>query len=157
MNLGLINLLLALGWCAVVGSFTLVDLAVGFAVGYLTLWLVRPLYGPTRYFERFVLLPGLVLFFLRELVVSSLRVAWDVITPPVYSRPGIVAVPLELRGDVEITLLANLVSLTPGTLSLEVAEDRKTLYVHAMFADPPEQVRQRIKRGLERRIMEIMR
>lgn len=157
MNLGLLNLLLALGWCAVVGSFTLVDLAVGFVVGYLTLWLVRPLYGPTRYFERFLLLPGLVLFFLRELVVSSLRVAWDVITPAVYSRPGIVAVPLDLQGDVEITLLANLVSLTPGTLSLEVAEDRGTLYVHAMFADPPEAVRRGIKDGLERRIMEIMR
>jgi multicomponent Na+:H+ antiporter subunit E len=157
MTLGLLNLLLALGWCAVVGSFTLVDLAVGFAVGYLTLWLVRPLYGPTRYFERFLLLPGLVLFFLGELLLSSLRVAWDVITPRLHSRPGIVAVPLDLRGDVEITVLANLVSLTPGTLSLEVSEDRKTLYVHAMFADPPEAVRQRIKDGLERRIMEIMR
>jgi multicomponent Na+:H+ antiporter subunit E len=157
MNLGLLNLLLALGWCAVVGSFTLVDLAVGFVVGYLTLWLVRPLYGPTRYFERFLLLPGLMLFFLGELVVSSLRVAWDVITPTLHSRPGIVAVPLDLEGDVEIALLANLVSLTPGTLSLEVSDDRRTLYVHAMFADPPEAVRQRIKDGLERRIMEIMR
>jgi multicomponent Na+:H+ antiporter subunit E len=157
MNLGLINLLLALGWCAVVGSFTLFDLAVGFTVGFLTLWLVRSLYGPTRYFERFLLLPALVLFFLRELVVSSLRVAWDVITPPVYSRPGIVAVPLELEGEVAITLLANLVSLTPGTLSLEVSEGRKTLYVHAMYADPPEQVRQSIKEGLERRLLEIMR
>jgi multicomponent Na+:H+ antiporter subunit E len=157
MNLGLLNLLLALGWCAVVGSFTLVDLAVGFLVGYLVLWLVRPLYGPTRYFERFLLLPGLVLFFLGELVVSSLRVAWDVITPTLHSRPGIVAVPLDLRGDVEITVLANLVSLTPGTLSLEVSDDRRTLYVHAMFADPPEAVRQRIKDGLERRVMEIMR
>jgi multicomponent Na+:H+ antiporter subunit E len=157
MNLGLINLLLALGWCAVVGSFTLVDLAVGFVVGYLTLWLVRPLYWPTRYFERFLLLPAQVLYFLRELVVSSLRVAWDVITPPVYSRPGIVAVPLDLQGEVEITMLANLVSLTPGTLSLEVSDDRKTLYVHAIFADPPKQVRQAIKGGLERRLMEIMR
>ena len=157
MNLGLLNLLLALGWCAVVGSFTLVDLAVGFLVGYLVLWLVRPLYGPTRYFERFLLLPGLVLFFLGELVVSSLRVAWDVITPTLHSRPGIVAVPLDLRGDVEITVLANLVSLTPGTLSLEVSDDRRTLYVHAMFADPPQAVRQRIKDGLERRVMEIMR
>ena len=157
MNLGLINLLLALGWCAVVGRFTLLDLTAGFVIGYLVLWLVRPLYGPTRYFERFLLLPALVLFFLRELVVSSLRVAWDVITPPVYSRPGIVAVPLDLQGEVAITLLANLVSLTPGTLSLEVSEDRKTLYVHAMYADPPEQVRQSIKGGLERRLLEIMR
>lgn len=157
MNLGLINLLLALGWCAVAGSFGLTDLAVGFAVGYLVLWLVRPLYGPTRYFERSVRVPGLVLFFLAELVVSSLRVAWDVITPTLHSRPGIVAVPLDLKGDVEITVLANLVSLTPGTLSLEVSEDRSTLYVHAMFADPPEAVRQRIKDGLERRILEITR
>ena len=157
MRLALLNLLLALGWCAVIGQFTLANLGVGFGLAYLALWLVRPLYGPTRYFERFWLLLRLIAFFLFELVRSSLRVAWDVVTPPVYSRPGVVAVPLDAKSDIEITVLANLVSLTPGTLSLEVAEDRRVLYVHAMFAEDRDAVRRAIKDGIERRLLEVMR
>lgn len=157
MSLALLNLVLALGWCAVIGEFTLANLAIGFALAYVALWLVRPLYGPTRYFQRFWLLLRLIAFFLFELVRSSLRVAWDVVTPPVYSRPGVVAVPLDAESDIEITVLANLVSLTPGTLSLEVSEDRRVLYVHAMFAEDRDAVSRSIKEGIERRLLEVTR
>jgi multicomponent Na+:H+ antiporter subunit E len=72
-------------------------------------------------------------------------------------RPGIVAVPLDAQTDLEITLMANLITLTPGTLSLDVSEDRHTLYVHAMFVDSPESVRDSIKNGFERRLLELIR
>ena len=65
-------------------------------------------------------------------VPSAVRVARDVLSPRLRVRPGVVAVPLDARTDLEITLFANLVSLTPGTLSLDVSPDRRTLYVHAM-------------------------
>lgn len=157
MNLLLLNLFLALGWALVMGSFTLPTFVAGFALGYLALWIVRPLYGPTRYFERFWLLLRLIGHFLRELVVSSLSVAWDSITPAHLSSPGIIGIPLDARTDVEILALANLVSLTPGTLSLEISEDRRILYVHFMFVDDPEVGRARIKDGIERRLLELMR
>ena len=54
-------------------------------------------------------------------------------------------------------LLANLVSLTPGTLSLEVSEDRRVLYIHAMFVDDRDALRRQIKDGFERRLLEVMR
>lgn len=157
MNLLLLNVFLALGWVLVIGSFTLPTFIVGFAFGYLALWIVRPLYGPTRYFQRFSLLLRLVGYFLYELVVSSLSVAWDSITPAHLSSPGIIGVPLDARTDAEILALANLVSLTPGSLSLEISEDRRTLYVHFMFLDDPEEGRARIKEGIERRLLEVMR
>ena len=157
MNLLLLNLLLALGWSLVVGSYTLVTFAAGFALGYFALWIVRPLYGPTRYFGRFWLLLRLLGYFLYELVLSSLRVAWDSLTPTHLSSPGILGIPLDVRTDAEILLLANLVSLTPGTLSLEISQDRRTLYVHFMFADDPDAQRARIKNGIERRLLEMMR
>lgn len=65
--------------------------------------------------------------------------------------------PIEAKTDLEITLLANLITLTPGTLTLDVAPDRKSLYVHAMFVDDPEQIRAEIKNGMERRLLEVMR
>ena len=72
-------------------------------------------------------------------------------------RPGIIAVPLDAKTDVEITLLANLVSLTPGTISLDVSDDRSVLYVHAMFVEDPQRLCQEIKSGFERRILDLLR
>ena len=63
---------------------------------------------------------------------------------------------VEAKSDGEILLVANLISLTPGSLSLDVSPDRKTLYVHAMFVDDPDAVRQELKHGLERRVMEAL-
>ena len=60
-----------------------------------------------------------------------------------------------LRAD--LTMLANLLTLTPGSLSLDVSEDRKTLFVHAMYIEDADQFRREVKEGLERRVLELMR
>ena len=152
-----LNTFLALSWAALVGSFTLPSLLIGYAIGYLALWVARPLFGRTSYFERVWRVIRLALLFVFELVVSSLRVVWDVVTPTHLSRPGIVAVPLDAETDGEILLVANLVSLTPGSLSLDLSPDRRTLYVHAMFVDEPETLRRSLKAGMERRVLEALR
>jgi multicomponent Na+:H+ antiporter subunit E len=157
MNLFFINTFIALGYVAVQGQLTLSGLLIGFGLGYLALWLTQPLYGQSRYFQRVpksVLLLG---FFLVELVHSNLRVFWDVITPGHISRPGIVGVPLRAETEIEILLIANMISLTPGTLSIDLSEDRRTLYVHVMFLDDPDRFRKSIKEGLERRLLEVTR
>jgi multicomponent Na+:H+ antiporter subunit E len=153
----LLNLLLALLWAAVTGSVDPAHLVAGFIVGYLVLWLAQPVLGPTRYFGKLIAAVRFVAFFVSELVLANLRVAWDVLTPRAHRRPGVVAVPLDAESDAEITLLANLVTLTPGSLSLDVSPDRRFLFVHAMFVDDPEQLRADIKRGFERRVLELLR
>jgi multicomponent Na+:H+ antiporter subunit E len=79
------------------------------------------------------------------------------VTPGHISRPGIVGIPLSARSDLEILLVANLISLTPGTLSINLSEDRRILYVHVMFLDDPAHFRESIKDGLERRVLEVTR
>lgn len=157
MNLFFINGFIALGFIGVQGRFTLSGLLVGFGLGYLALWLTRPLYGETRYFQRVPKTARLLAYFLVELVRSNLRVLWDVVTPGHISRPGIVGIPLSAQSDLEILLVANLISLTPGTLSIDLAEDRRTLYVHVMFLDDPEEFRKGIQNGLERLVLEVTR
>ena len=71
-------------------------------------------------------------------------------------RPAIIALPLEVQKEGEIMLLANLISLTPGTLSVDVSTDRSTLYIHAMDVDDPDALRQEIRDGFERRILDVM-
>lgn len=89
--------------------------------------------------------------FLIELLKSALSVAREAWRPKLAIRPGVVAVPVELASDIEITMLASLISLTPGTLSLEVSADGKTLYVHALVvSDDGTEIRRTIAGKLER-------
>ncbi len=156
MNLLALNIFLAIGWASLIGSFSLGSLATGFVVGYVALWVARPLFGDNTYFLRVYRVVRLAALFLYELLVSSLRVAWDVVTPAHLSKPGIIAMPLDAKGDTEILLVASLISLTPGTLSLDVSPDRKTLYVHGMFVEDPEALKQELKQGMERSVIEAM-
>lgn len=151
------NLALAVVWAAILGDFSLGHLGAGFAIGFIVLGLGSRLFGSSRYFEKCLRLVEFVAYFAGQLLLSSLRVAVDIVTPRHRSRPGILAVPLAAESDTEITLLANLVSLTPGSLSLDVSEDRRTLFVHVMFLDDPEAIRRDIKQGFERRVLELLR
>ena len=157
MSLFFINTFIALAYMGVQGTFSLTGFWVGFALGYLALWITKPLYGTTRYFHRVPKTVRLLGYFLVELIRSNLKVFWDVITPGHISRPGIVGVPLSATTDMEILLVANLISLTPGTLSIDLSADRRTLFVHVMFLDDPAQFRESIKNGIERRVLEVTR
>jgi len=157
MKMLLFNFLVAMNWQALLGRISLADFMVGFALGYVVLWWLQPLIGKSSYFRKLPATARFVLFFSGELVLANLRVAWDVLTPKAYRSPGIVGIPLEARTDVEITLLSLVITLTPGSLSLDVSDDRKVLYIHSMFADDPEEVRKEIKEGFERRVLELLR
>lgn len=152
----LLNILLALVWTALTGQFTALNFLLGLALGYLAIGIGVRTRPATRYFHRINLALRFAIFFIWELVKASLRVAFDIVTPQHYMRPGVVAIPLDLKSDAQITMLANLITLTPGSLTLEVSADRKYLYVHEMYLIDPDQMRARIKEGLERRVRELV-
>jgi multicomponent Na+:H+ antiporter subunit E len=157
MTLLALNIVFAAVFTTLLGSGHIGVFLSGFALGYVALWLSKPLYQESGYFQKTPKTILLVVFFLKELVVSSLRVLWEVITPWQINRPGIIGVPLEARTDLEIFIVANLISLTPGTLSVDLSEDRRTLYVHVMFLEDVARTRAEIKDGLERRVLEVTR
>lgn len=151
------SILLAVLWVLATGAFTLANLALGFIVGFVVLAVSGQVGAPRRHVAKWWHCLRLGLFFLRELVTSSFRVAHDVLTPTHHMRPAILAVPLEARTDAEITVLASLITLTPGTLCVDVSTDRKVMYVHAMYVDDVEEFRQYIKRGIESYVLRAMR
>ncbi|OAN76268.1 hypothetical protein A8B78_01925 [Jannaschia sp. EhC01] len=157
MNVFALNVALAVAWAALTGDFSELNLLIGFALGSAALFVTRPLYpGTERYFTRATSWVRLILAFLWELVEGSILVVIDVLTPQHRSRPGIIAVPLDSHREMALLILTNYISLTPGTLSLDVSEDCRTLYIHAMFADDPDEIRRAIKEGVERRVKEAM-
>ncbi len=157
MNGFLWTILLAVVWAAITGNFEPGNLVLGFALGFLVLLFARRVVGTADYARRLMQALALIAYFLWELVLSNLRVAADVLRPTLRLRPGVVGIPLDARTDVEIVLLANLITVTPGSLSLDVSADRQTLYLHVMRFDDPETVRRKVKEGFERRILAVTR
>lgn len=92
--------------------------------------------------------------FFRELAVSVADVAITVLNPRRIIRPAIIAVPLDLRSEAGITLLANMITLTPGTTSLHVNDDRTILYCHVLNVS--DLSIQQIKEGFERSVKEVL-
>lgn len=150
-----LNILLMFAWAILTTNFSAINLIIGYVLGWLILWMIRWLYGPTPYYSKPVEAILLVAEFIKQLVASSIEVLWEVITPGDNVRPGILDIPLDLKTETQIMLLANFISLTPGTLSLEVSADQKTLYIHSMFLDDPEHTRRTIKETIEKRILEL--
>lgn len=151
------NVLFAIVWVAVSGSATFLNFLFGFLVSAMAIGLVREQAQGVSYLRRIGLILSLVLLFFKELALSAWKVAVMVTRPKLEARPGIFAFPLTVDRDFEITLLANLITLTPGTLSVDVSEDRRTLYVHAVDCSDIEGARRDIRDGFERKIMEAFR
>ena len=146
------SILLALAWAALQGEVSLANLVTGYLIGYLILALLarggvmpRTLAATTIHAVR------LVTFFLRELLVANMRVALDVLRGN-RLEPAVLAVPLDITSDGEILLLSMLINFTPGSVTIDLSDDRRTLYVHVMHMTSAEQSRREIKEGFERRV-----
>lgn len=109
--------------------------------------------------------PAMVMFIgylAGQIVVASLRVAWIVVQPGRQRmerlvEPAIVAVHLRAETTFEILALATAITLTPGTISVELSRNRKVLYVHTLEITDRESFNRSITNGLERRILRISR
>ncbi|MDD5720660.1 MAG: Na+/H+ antiporter subunit E [Candidatus Krumholzibacteria bacterium] len=150
-----LNLVLAGLWVLVTGDPSWLNLGVGLALGYALLWWLWPRDEDRRYFGKLPQTVGFIAFLTVELVHSSLQVALGVMLPR-RRAPAIVCVPLDVRSDVAITLLANLITLTPGTIALGLAQNRRHMLVHAMFATSDDALRRKIKDGYERRVLALL-
>lgn len=157
MNPMMIVIILALLWAAMTGTFSGLNLLLGAGIGAVAVLLLRRNLAPGRRLRQVRSVTSLALLFLYELGVSAVRVAIVVLTPDMKAvlRPAIIAFPLSVKSDAEITLLANLITLTPGTLSVDVSEDRSLLYVHTLTLSTREALIADIAAGFEAKVREV--
>lgn len=94
-------------------------------------------------------------FFAWALIVANIRVALDVLRPQTTIRPAVVAIPLEVTSDAEILLLSMLINITPGSVTIDLSDDRRTLYVHVMHMTTADEARHEIKAGFEHRVKRL--
>lgn len=156
MNTFIRNIFLAIFWAAMTETFTPVNLVAGFFLGYAILWFSQPLIGESAYFRKVFQAIAFFLHFLWSVTSAAARVTWALCRPLSALHPGVVAVPLDLETDGQILLLSMIITLTPGSVSLDVSHDRRVLYLHAINVKNPDAIRESIKTGFERRVKELM-
>ncbi|WP_129633135.1 Na+/H+ antiporter subunit E [Candidatus Oscillochloris fontis] len=160
-----LNLLLAIIWLVLQTSFTWADFVVGMLVGFVIIGMTESALTWQRpfsdkqikisYVGRVITVIRFIGFVIGAIIKSNLDVAWLVLNPRAEYQPGIVGVPLDIQSDLGITLMAIVITLTPGTITLDVSSDRRTMYIHAMNVRDPDALRAEIKGEFERRVMEI--
>jgi multicomponent Na+:H+ antiporter subunit E len=153
----LLNFFLAFVWMFLSVSFTAQSFLIGFILGLLVIFAFRRFFTSRFYLLRVGAVVSLLFLFIKELIMANISVLKVVLKPKLDFQPGIFALPTELKTDWEITLLANLITLTPGTLVVDVSFDNKILYIHAIdIADVDESIDE-IKNSFEKAIMEVSR
>ena len=157
MKLFLINVLLAFAWVLLTGDLRIGIFIEGFIISFFVLLFTRQIFSGKKYFQKFPKVVLFIFYFIKELIIANMIVAYDIITPKDKMKPGIIAFPLKAKSDLEITLLANLITLTPGTLSIDTSRDRKILFVHSMYIKDVETFKRSITEGLEKRLLEVTR
>lgn len=92
--------------------------------------------------------------FVWEVIVANVQVVRIVLSPTLRIRPGFLAVPMRAKTDLEVTSLANSITLTPGTIAVHVSDDRHDIVIHALdIGDEPDKVRRTIQTNLEANIL----
>lgn len=153
----LLNLLLAFTWMFLKNEYSGNTFIIGYLLGLLILIVFRHFFNERFYLLRVYAVMKLVFLFFRELLLSNIAVLKVILKPRLTITPGIFALETKLTKDWEITVLANLITLTPGTLVVNVSADNKTLYIHAMDLADKQEAIDSIKNTFERAIMEVSR
>ncbi|MEW6120604.1 MAG: Na+/H+ antiporter subunit E [Pseudomonadota bacterium] len=151
----LLSLSLTLIWLLLVNEFTPGALVLGALLG----WLIP--FASSRFWPEAIRIrhPGVLLRFLGifvfDIVRGSFQVAWLILRGPAGLRPTFVEVPLALSTDLGISLLANTISLTPGTVSADLSPDRRTLIVHTIDTGDPAALVAEIKQRYETPLRQV--
>ncbi|APH03865.1 Na+/H+ antiporter subunit E [Bacillus weihaiensis] len=153
----LLNFFLAFIWMFLSNDYSSLAFFKGFFFGGLVIVALRRFFTHRIYFLNIIAVIKLLFIFLSELIKSNFAVLKVILSPKLTIQPGIFALETDLEKDWEITILSNLITLTPGTLVVEVSEDNKTLYIHAMDIGDVEQAKLDIKNTFEKAIKDVSR
>lgn len=145
VRIGVVLVWSAAAWVALWSEFSLANVIWGLVVGCLVVLVVPLRASPRTVTVRPLALLWLVTYVAWGLAKASAIVAWEVVTPGSQIHEGIVAAPLRTTSRGVITLIANVISLTPGTVTLEVHEEPPTLYVHVLHLRTLDEARSEIR------------
>ena len=155
----LLNIVLTFVWVALTGQMNYANFAFGFILGFAILWMIsrKAPSEKRKYFTRVPRILEFLFYFLIDTVRANLQVAYDVVTPKYFMKPEVVAYPMDAETEFEITMLANVIALSPGNFVIDVNVPKKIVYIHVMYVHDKEKFISRFKSGIERKLLAIIR
>lgn len=151
----LVALTLAAVWLLLTNSIAPGQILLGLLLGWAIALFAARFWPETPRIHRPLVLLRFIAVVLYDILIANLVVAWLIVRSPARVRPVFVRVPLVLRSDLAISVLANTICLTPGTVSSRLALDRQYLLVHALNDNDPDELVATIKRRYEAPLREI--
>jgi len=149
------SMLLFVIWLLLNNSLSAGHLLLATILAIIIPWAVSSMTTERPRIKKPMLAISYVFLVLKDIISANFSVALLVVGPLKKLSPGFVAVPLDIETELGITLLASTVSLTPGTVSAEISEDQKWLYVHALHLENPEELIEEVKARYEAPLKEI--
>ncbi len=153
----LLNIFIAILWVLLKDEdvVTFQTLLTGFIIGSFIIWLMRRFFGRSFYLQRVISIIKLLLIFLEEMFYSSIVVIKHILSPKLDLKPGIFSYKTPLKKDWEVTVLSILLTLTPGSVVMEVNETGDVIYIHAMDLTRYKDDLKRSLKRFEKAIMEV--
>jgi len=161
-----IYIILGLIWVLISGSFSIGNFAIGIFFSYVILYPFKDMFTFTDSLGDIIRKLPKKIFYLyvlvREILKANFYMAYKILQPKLDIRPGIIAYPFTTTRSVSTTLLANTISLTPGTLIVDVHVKNPTLkgpgiyYVHAIYVESPKALRDSIRKDIEQPVLEAL-
>ncbi|KYG32457.1 cation:proton antiporter [Alkalihalobacillus trypoxylicola] len=153
----LINFALAIAWMFLYNTYDLPTFIIGYIVGFIILFLMRRIFPSRLYIIRVYGVVHLLFVFIRELIISNYSVMRLILKPKLDIKPGIFTLHVSYNSDWELTLLSLLISLTPGTVVIDVSHDKQKMYIHSMNIDDIESSIHHIEESFQKVILEVSR
>jgi len=150
----LVPVFLAVLWLLLTNDYGAANILLAVVAGLAALWLVRHVRNPADVRIRPLKVAQLAALFVLEAAKSSVRVLILALSPHPKFAPGLITLPLRVESDFEIALLANLITLTPGTQCVDLSADRRKLLIHCLDVGNPDATVASIRDGFEALILE---
>ncbi|WP_405156537.1 Na+/H+ antiporter subunit E [Paenibacillus sp. FSL K6-0108] len=152
-----LNLIITFVWMFLNNAWNGVGFLTGFLLGLLLIGSMRRFFPQRFYIVRVWAIIKLIVLLFKELVRASIEVIRQIVKPKLDIRPGIFTYQTQLSSDWEVTLLCLLISLTPGSLPLEISGNQRKLFIHALDIKDEQKMSDDIKNTFEKAIMEVTR
>jgi multicomponent Na+:H+ antiporter subunit E len=107
-----------------------------------------------KWLKKIYLIIEFIFYFMMKLIQSNFFIAYDILTPKMHSKPAFMEIPLKLKTDMGMLLFSNLLSMTPGTLSMDISRDKKKVLVHVLYYSTDE-LMQKDFDGIQEKIRKI--
>lgn len=155
----LLNIVIAFLWMLLIDEdeLNVTTFFAGFLVGMFIIFLMHRFFGTRFYLRRVYAVIKLLFIFISELTQSSILVLKQILSPRLKIQPGIFRYETVLRSDIELTMISLLLTLTPGSVVMEVMPEESVLFVHAMDVENERDAILSQLKNFEKAIMEVTR